>query len=325
MKYLFFDIECSNCFNGIGKMCEFGYVLTDENFNVLKKDDIPMSPGEGRGNRFHLKGRKNEKDLELAYDYDFYFTQPEFPHFYERIKALMEDPDTTCFAYSMDNDIPHLHHSCTRYKLRPFKYVCYDVQQFVAAYLEKKGQMSLFNACKSIVGPNSVVKLQEHLSRDDAEMEKLIFDAICTLTKCSSKELLEKSTFARTYSLEYMNHLEEKTKEKKRQAKARASSYKDEKAIGWEIYRQEARKAEGHEHDTELIGKRCAVTNQIKDDPNLIKTLIEKIKEKGYCLVFSMRNCDYLIAFDEENRDSLLASLKDQPTYKVILLKDIIH
>ena len=49
MKYLFFDIECSNCHGGIGKMCEFGYVLTDENFNIISQDDIPMSPGKEIG------------------------------------------------------------------------------------------------------------------------------------------------------------------------------------------------------------------------------------------------------------------------------------
>ena len=38
MKYLFFDIECSNCFNNIGKMCEFGYVVTDENFKIITKN-----------------------------------------------------------------------------------------------------------------------------------------------------------------------------------------------------------------------------------------------------------------------------------------------
>ena len=86
MKYLFFDIECSNCFNGVGKMCEFGYVLTDENFLVMKTGDIPMSPGKGRESRFYLKGRKHEKDLELAYEYDYYFEQPEFPYFYKNLQ-----------------------------------------------------------------------------------------------------------------------------------------------------------------------------------------------------------------------------------------------
>lgn len=40
MRYLFFDIECSE-----GKsMCSFGYVLTDEKFRILEKDDILMNP-----------------------------------------------------------------------------------------------------------------------------------------------------------------------------------------------------------------------------------------------------------------------------------------
>ena len=30
MKYVFFDIECANCFQGNGKICSFGYVITDE-------------------------------------------------------------------------------------------------------------------------------------------------------------------------------------------------------------------------------------------------------------------------------------------------------
>lgn len=175
MKYLFFDIECSNCFNGKGKICEFGYVLTDENFKIIKQDDIPMSPGKGRENRFYLKGRKHEKDIELAYKYDDYFKQPEFNKFYDRIKKIMEDPDTICFAFSMENDISYLHNACTRYNLEPLNYICYDVQQFAKKYLEKKNLMSLKNACHEIVGPHSTVQLQEHLSRDDAKMEMMIF------------------------------------------------------------------------------------------------------------------------------------------------------
>ena len=52
MKYLFFGVECSNCHNRIGKLCEFGYVLTDENVKILAKDNLPMSPGRGYWSRF---------------------------------------------------------------------------------------------------------------------------------------------------------------------------------------------------------------------------------------------------------------------------------
>ena len=33
MRYLFFDIECCNGRN----ICEFGYVITDDKFNILEK------------------------------------------------------------------------------------------------------------------------------------------------------------------------------------------------------------------------------------------------------------------------------------------------
>ena len=45
MKYLFFDIECANCFDRKGKIFSFGYVLTDEKFNVIEpREDILVSP-----------------------------------------------------------------------------------------------------------------------------------------------------------------------------------------------------------------------------------------------------------------------------------------
>ena len=48
MKYLFFDIECSNCFGGRGKICEFGYVLTNTNFEIIKREVLTISPGKKR-------------------------------------------------------------------------------------------------------------------------------------------------------------------------------------------------------------------------------------------------------------------------------------
>ena len=311
MKYLFFDIECSNCFQGVGKMCEFGYVLCDENMLIMKSGDIPMSPGRGERNRFHLKGRKHEKDLELAYDYDYYYSSPEFPHFYEQIKKLMEDPDTVCFAYSMDNDIPHLYNACVRYKKQPFNYECYDVQKLVAAYLERKGQMSLHNACKEIVGPNSVIRLQEHLSRDDAEMEKLIFEAICILTKKKPNELLAESQFAKTNSIEYMNRIKERTKRKRL------------KTAGHDLHRslivddEELNKPEN-------IGKRYNISGELKSDLNALKVTIELIRHKNGVFSNHLSRTDYFIVYDEKNKEEIVKNLKHPFKGEIITYEEFI-
>lgn len=311
MKYLFFDIECSNCFNGVGKMCEFGYVLCDENLNVMKCNDIPMSPGKGRGNRFHLTGRKHEKDLELAYENDYYFNQPEFPSFYNQIKKLMEDPDTICFAYSMNNDILHLFNSCMRYGLEPINYECYDVQQLVAAYLEKKGQMPLHNACKEIVGPNSVVKLHEHLSRDDAMMEKLIFEAICVLTKKKPQELLEESKFASANSNEFANRIIEREKRKRN------------KTAGHDLYRSLI--IEGEELDKpEYDGKRYNFSGELKSDLPILNSAIELVKSQGGILCNNLSKTDYFIVHDDKNKEEVTKSLKFQFKGKMLTFDEFI-
>ena len=55
MNILFFDLECANRFNGIGKICEFGAVLVDSNFNFINQYSFCMSPGKGNENRFDKK------------------------------------------------------------------------------------------------------------------------------------------------------------------------------------------------------------------------------------------------------------------------------
>ena len=312
MKYLFFDIECSNCFQGIGKMCEFGYVLCDENMLVMKSGDIPMSPGKGRDSRFHLKGRKHEKDLELAYEYEYYYEQPEFPHFFNQIKKLMEDPDTICFAYSMDNDIPHLYNACTRYRLEPLDYVCYDVQKLVAAYLEKKGQMSLHNACKEIVGPNSTIKLHEHLSRDDAEMERLIFEAICVLTKKKPNELLEESEFAKTNSIEYINKLKERGK-KKLELKANRTHYYSLVALDEEL------------DDPTNKGRRYNVSDKLKKDKDKMSVVVELIKSKGGLFSGRINQTDIFITVDEKNKEEILNGLRHPFEGRIITFDEFIN
>ena len=138
MKYLFFDIECSNCFGGKNKICEIGYVLTDENFNILLTNDIPMSPGDkrNRGDRFDTSIYKREPGFEWAYDFDYYFECPKFPYYYKQLKKLFEDEETMVFGYSVDNDVRYLDSEFTRYGLDPFRFNACDIQKIMKYYSE---------------------------------------------------------------------------------------------------------------------------------------------------------------------------------------------
>ncbi len=311
MKYLFFDIECSNCLHGFGKMCEFGYVLTDEKFNVIKKGDIPMSPGKGPDNAFYLRGRKGEKDLELAYEYDYYLSQPEFPEFYDRIKSMMEDPDTICFAYAMGNDIHHLYHSCKRYKLEPLNYLCYDVQKLASIYLNTGKMMSLKKACLRIVGPHSMTRLIEHLSRDDAEMEKLIFEAVCELTGKDSKELLKSPEFVGTNSNEYMKIARQRVKRKIN-------------SEGHKLYNSLAIPNEDLDKE-ENIGRRYNISGELKAKSKYLKDTINLIQERNGLLCNQLRKTDYFIVLDEKNKEEILGGLKHPFDGKILTYAEFIN
>ena len=78
MRYLFFDIECCNGRN----ICEFGYVITDDKFNILEKKDTTINPE----NKFNLIGRPGHRDLYLCYDESVYYKSYKFPYYYDEIK-----------------------------------------------------------------------------------------------------------------------------------------------------------------------------------------------------------------------------------------------
>ena len=312
MKYLFFDVECSNCHNGIGKLCEFGYVLTDEKFNIISKDDIPMSPGKGKKYEFDLTNRKGEQDIILAYDYAFYYSQPEFPAFYSRIKKLMCDKDTICFAYSMGNDIRHIHNTCERYKLEPFNYECYDVQMMVAAYLEQKGQMKLEVACKEIVGPSSLIGLEEHLSRDDARMEMMIFEAICVLERKDSTTLLNESSFARTNSVEFVNRIRERSRSKNLIISETRHHYFSLVATDEEL------------DNPDNVGRRYNVSDKLKRDKNKMSVVIELIKSKDGLFSRRLDQTDFFIVTDEKNRQEILSQLKYPYKGKILTFDELL-
>ena len=87
MTYLFFDIECANCFDGIGKICSFGYVLCDENFSVIETDDLLMNPAAP----FDWYLFKKDSKCKLAYSREDYINNPKFPEHYKKIKSLLEE------------------------------------------------------------------------------------------------------------------------------------------------------------------------------------------------------------------------------------------
>ena len=130
MRYLFFDIECANSYGGKAKIYSFGYLITDENFNMLcPPEDILINPDS----KFDPYVKKNI----LVYDRAMLKTMPKFNERYAEIKKLMTAKDVVCVGYGIDNDLKFLSDECERYELKKIKAKVYDVQKIIKAVEEK--------------------------------------------------------------------------------------------------------------------------------------------------------------------------------------------
>lgn len=168
MKYLFFDIECANCYQNCAKIFSLGYVITDENFNVLhEKEDVLINPRD----RFDWYVAKKM----MAYPREIFKDMPPFPDFYDRFREMFEDEDTMVVGYAVTNDVHFLHDDCKRYGLAPYTYKFYDVQQLYARQpvnnTAKNLEDSLLSWCN--IEPENL-----HRSDEDAYNTMLIMKAI---------------------------------------------------------------------------------------------------------------------------------------------------
>lgn len=163
MKYLFFDIECANCYNGTGKICEFGYVITDAKFSVLEENSLkmnPRSPFDKKG--FGMGG------IHLEHPFEFYKTQPDFPSYYNRIKTLLQQPDQLVIGHGTENDVRFLLNECTRYHLPFIDFTFHDTCELAKVAYGRTNNLNLKALYEEFCKKEDVQ--QNHRSLEDAYM-----------------------------------------------------------------------------------------------------------------------------------------------------------
>lgn len=180
MNFLFFDIECANCYGGRGKICSFGYVLTDEHLNILEKEDIIINPRSS----FNLG-----PDLKLAYTKAEFKEAFPFTAYYDHIGALLEYDDYVVLGYSIENDANFLRSDCKRYELPCYEFDFYDVQCMIMQIFGLKNMPSLQKALE-FFGMHENQDI--HKSDDDAYMTMLAMKGACEHLGITPAELIER-------------------------------------------------------------------------------------------------------------------------------------
>ena len=184
MNYLFFDVECANSFDGVGKICEFGYVLTDENLNVIKQG-------------IHLINPDAEFDWYVKYKIISYATKeyekaPKYPQIYRmHIQELVELPDTLYVGHGVRDDIKYLNDEANRYNLPRFERQCIDSSQIhrrIYNLPQTKGLKAIVKELE--IGDHKKL----HNSEYDAKMTLEYVKRMCEESGLSFEQLIKKHT-----------------------------------------------------------------------------------------------------------------------------------
>ena len=184
MNYLFFDVECANSFDGVGKICEFGYVLTDENLNVIKQG-------------IHLINPDAEFDWYVKYKIISYAIKeyekaPKYPQIYRiHIQELLELPDTLYVGHGVRDDIKYLNDEANRYNLPRFERQCIDSSQIHRRFYNLPQTKGLKAIVKELeIGDHKKL----HNSEYDAKMTLEYVKKMCEESGLSFEQLIKKHT-----------------------------------------------------------------------------------------------------------------------------------
>ena len=178
MKYVFFDIECSNGHD----ICSFSYCLTDKKFKILKKEDLVINPES----KIKLSSNKGRPKIQLAYSQEYFLKQNPFNYFYPTIKSLLTNPKHILFGHSISSDFGFLNIACNRYNLPLLDIAGFDTQKLYCKIYNKPHVQSL----EQIITELEIDKIfQYHKSSEDAQATMMVFKSIIEENNLSLEDL----------------------------------------------------------------------------------------------------------------------------------------
>lgn len=324
-RYVFFDTECANCFDGKGKICEFGWAASSSNFQEVNKGEYVINPGKGTNFRFSLIGRKNQDDLHLKYEdnnYEAYRKAPEFDNYIGNINFLFNQKDILIFGFEVKNDFSYLDYSYKRYGYKPLNIFAIDVRILYKKLLKETG--SLETIIKKYLPQEVTNSIIVHESSYDAISTMLALKFLINKFSVSLKDLIKEvgseCIISSKWDVEVTKlNVEErelkdcisklKKKIKKPFDKLRSDRKKDEKYISTLL-------------EPSFAGKRFSFSNSIqKSDIDCID-LCKKIESSGYILALETRDVDILICSNEEEINTLKDKIKHDA--KFVTLDDFL-
>ncbi len=298
MDYLFFDVECANCFEGLGKLCEFGYVLTDDKFNVLDEQSILINP-DCKFDPYVIKKMLNFTEAE-------YKACPKFDVFYDKIISLITAKDRLVIGHTVGGDAKYFGADCMRYKLDPPDF---DHIDLVEIYKGLNGQKDAVSLVKMSEIYELTVPEEVHSAVVDAKLTMLCMKEVVKNSGLSVLELVEKYPRAKGRLQGYKEEYTRKKLYKKfiNECKKRGLTELDgeQKKLVNDFRRLVS--AEGKFIKSPLRGKKVCISYNYEGYhyQNTLK-IIQLVANRGGRCVARATKCDIFVRYDIRFKEGLV-------------------
>ncbi len=311
MNLIFFDIECASVYKTTAKICAFGYVLCDENFNILKKEDILINPKGA----FHLTDSKGEKGLVLPYKYGDFKKYPDFRTVYPKIRELLEDKNNIVAGHATYNDVNYLNLETRRFSLPSFNFSFSDTQLI---YMTLTGGFSRQYGLEYITKDLNI-EFIPHRAADDAYATMRVAEAMCRSKNCNFEELekllkitrgkIENYCMVKPRSIGYSEYAAIRRAAKEERSRARREFYV--------TLSRKKRRPDGRLKGNIFNFARC-----IEDDLPLSLPLLDKIYAAGGEYTQKLANCNIYCAPEGDASTRTRAALTREGL-KIISLEEL--
>lgn len=181
MQYLFFDLEKATSKKG-GRICEFGYVIVDDNFKIIEENNLIINPNisDDEWDKYVVKNLLHKKIEE-------YKSNPKFNHYYQKISNLILSADYV-FGHSLHGDVNTMNTECKRYSRPSINFTFYEIKEFYNKIKKPVGDVSVSNMLKAL---NTVGETFEHDAENDAHNTMLILQSLLGKAQISVQDLIK--------------------------------------------------------------------------------------------------------------------------------------
>ncbi|MBR1867272.1 MAG: 3'-5' exonuclease, partial [Clostridia bacterium] len=284
MEYLIFDTESCTGHANDGSICSFGYILCDENFNVLERNDLLINP---LPSRFFVGDKKHAKKtgITFAYSVEEFRKAPRFNVIYDKIRKLFDN--RIALGFSMVNDVRYLNDACIKYSLPIINYSFLDVQYLFKLVHPEENVVGLKNLCEKYG-----CEYQAHRADEDSFATLTVLNKLTEEISSNVQGLILKYgvKFGKNddegYSLNYCDAVIK-----------RQFGLKPSNKVLFSVYLEYIKTLEFTKNKKSI----CFSHKIERKNVNYLISLIDTIYKKGMCFTRDADACDiFIVAEDEE-------------------------